>query len=73
MPQVRNVQQAVVLGDTFINRYHFYKKLLSCNRSENDWALVYNVGVIGEEYVKISIDPDTGEVIGYTHHGPEKP
>jgi len=73
MPPVKNVQQAINIGDVFISRYHFYKTLLTCNRAEKDWVLVYNVGVLVEEYVKIRIDPDTGEVLEYTNHGTKKP
>lgn len=73
MPPVRNVQQAVDIGDSFITRYHYYRTLLTCNRTEKDWVLVYNVGFILAEYVKIRVDPDTGEVLEYTNHGTEKP
>lgn len=73
MPLVRNAQNAINIGDSFIQRYHFYKTLQSCSRTEAEWVLLYNVGILDEEYVRIRIDLETGEVVEYTNLGAEKP
>ncbi len=73
MEPVRNVQQAIDIGDNFVGRYHFFKKLLSCNRTDTDWVLLYDVGTLDSEFVKIRIDPNTGEVVEFTNHGNKKP
>ena len=72
MAPVKNAGEAINIGDNFVARYHYYKKLLTCNLAE-DWALVYDVGVLRSEYVKLRLDPETGEVLEYTNHGAEKP
>ena len=53
MPLVQNAQNAINIGDSFIQRYHFYKTLQSCSRTEAEWVLLYNVGILDEEWSKL--------------------
>ncbi len=73
MAAVNNAQQAINIVDNFIARYHWYKKLLSCNRAEKEWVLVYDVGSLVNEFVQVRVDPANGEILEYTNHGAKKP
>jgi hypothetical protein len=67
MPPVKTAQQAIEVAEASVQRYHHFRKLKSATKGKEGWVVIFDVGVLREERVRIRIDPTTGDIIEYTN------
>lgn len=66
MPPITTAQEAVKIADDFFTPYYIYRRLISAEKTESTWKVVFNTGILlSQELAYVTLDSDTGEVIGY--------
>ncbi len=65
MPPMRTVEQAIQRGEAFIERYYVFKRPLQAKKEGDTWLVVFDVGVLNEQRVQITIDANSGSIIDY--------
>lgn len=65
MPAILTVEEAIKTAEEFLNKYYVLKRPLDVEKQEDSWLLVFDVGIMVRERVHLTIDADSGAIIGY--------
>jgi hypothetical protein len=66
MPPIGTVEEAIITGETFVRRYYRFLTPLEAKKEGDVWRVVFNVGVLRQQLVKLSIDANSGSITEYT-------
>lgn len=64
--QIQTAEEAVNVAEEFLSRYHWTKTLEKVEKIEDKWLIIFDVGVVDKQLVHVTLDAQTGKVIGYT-------
>lgn len=66
MPPITTAQEAIKVADDFIVTYYIFRRLISAEKAESTWEVVFNTGILlSQELAYVTLDSETGEVIGF--------
>lgn len=65
MPPIQTVEEAILTGEAFVRRYYRFLTPLEAKKEGDTWGVVFNVGVLRQQLVKLSIDANSGSIIEY--------
>lgn len=66
MPAIDTAEDAVNGAQKFIERYYVFHTLQRVVREGEKWVTEFDVGLLGTDIVRVSLDARTGKVIEYT-------
>ena len=65
MPPIQTVEEAIITGETFVRRYYRFLTPVEAKMEGDVWRVIFNVGVLRQELVKLSIDANSGSITEY--------
>ena len=69
MPTIYTAEDAVNTAEHFLNRYHAFRVLKKVFRDKDKWVTEFDVGILGTEMMRVTLDAETGSILAYEKVG----